>query len=92
MHCLHKGHRGGWLAYLATCLVGGKRSSSTFNIHSTRCHYTEAFAHTPQTSEASVDVYQTVFENETIIVNCDISNALKPFIQHFTSTGLACDV
>ena len=92
MCCLHKRHYSDWLTYLATCLVGGKRSSSTFNIHSTRCHYIEAFAHTLQTSEASMDVYQAVFENETIIVNCNISNAFKSFIQHFTSIGLACDV
>ena len=89
---MHRGHRGGWLTHLTTCIIGGKRSSSILNTHNTRCHYIQAFAHNSQTSEVSVDVYQTVFESEAIIVNCNISNAFKPFIQHFTSIGLAYDV
>ena len=63
-----------WLAHLATCIAGGKRSSSTLNTHNTRCHYVEAHIHTLQTFGMSVDIYQTAFESRTTIANCNILN------------------
>ena len=83
-----------WLAHLATCIAGGKRSSSTLNTHNTRCHYVEAHVHTLQTFGMSVDIYQTAFESRTTIANCNILNVKNHLdnILHQLDWHVMCDL